>query len=175
MALAPAACGPLHPEVGITTWGYSSSVAWQSCSRASWSCISSSFFSEMICAGVFPSLPHSSLNTYGPEAGERGRERSQWADSMNPSCVGLTHRGLSLLKHLGVKPLCRACRHTRSLPKLNCSPRTEQEASPQTGPSCWPTPTTQQGGARGGVRRSLTGLLLAGVRGRGPALSCPLN
>lgn len=49
--------------ISITTCGCCSIVAWHSCSSVSRSCISSSFFSETICAGVFPSLFHSSANT----------------------------------------------------------------------------------------------------------------
>lgn len=55
---------PLLPLLEIvTTWGCPSMVVWQSSSRASPSCISSSCCSDTICAAVFPSPFHSSSNT----------------------------------------------------------------------------------------------------------------
>lgn len=67
-ALRPAEHEALPPSAS-TTPGCASSVARQSCSSSSGSCISSSFFSATICVGVLPSLLHSSSNTCGPEQG----------------------------------------------------------------------------------------------------------
>lgn len=76
----------------ITTWGCSFIVAWQSCSRASWSCISSSLFSETICAGVFPPLLHSSSNTFLAAA----EEIAFWSSRLRSSASAEGVTGLSL-------------------------------------------------------------------------------
>lgn len=141
----------------LTTCGCCSIVAWHSCSSVSRSCISSRFFSETICAGVFPSLFHSSANTCRPEVRETDREvRSQlhWLllgqakqTPWIPGCSGSAHRcPVSLPRHPGTKRP-----HKAGVPTQGGSAPSEQSRRPHLQREAQPTPhsLTQTHGKEG--------------------------